>query len=261
MTTKYDTIIANLAAVLPELSSGSNAAVFKKAAEAFAMSLDTTSAELLNTEKIILDIINTQRYGKSGYYTGKAKEFQYGDSLSIDANFDYYYATIDISKQIVTQAAFEDTIVRGNVVLVLKVAKTNSGTGELEKLATAEKSAFDSYFSNFEIPGLPVTKISLDPNIFGFTAVCSYESGYDYTNLKAAVELALTTFRTTYAFNGTLYVNDIEGYIQNNVPGVRNFAISSPEIDSVGFSGSIKLTAGYFNYIASIETYITYAII
>lgn len=259
MATRYDTIIANLTAACPELLNGSNAAIFKKAAEAIAISLDNTSDELTNTQDIIDAIISQQRYGRSGYYTEKAKAFQYGDSLTEDPDtLDPIYATIDTSKQIVTQASFKEAINQGSQDLILKVAQTNSATGELEKLPTAEKAAFDSYFVNFEIPGLAVTKISLDPNIFGFNAICTYLSGYDYTNLKAAVETALTTFRTTYEFNGILYVNDLESYIQNNVAGVRNFSLSNTEIDSVAFSGSKTLTAGYFNYIAGIESNITY---
>jgi hypothetical protein len=251
----YDTIIANIIAAVPELTSSSNVAIYKKIAQAVAISLDNTKTELDNTISVIDNIIGSLRYGRNGYYVQRALGFQYGDSLTLDpVTLEPVYATIDTTKQIVKQAAFKAANSGGTQVLTLKVAKLDSTTGLLVKLATAEKSAFDTYFLNFEIPGLPMTKVSFDANVFNFNIAIVYYSSYDITLLMANVAAAIATFRDTYLFDGTLYTNDLETYLKNNVPGIRNVSLTTTTIDSVTFSGNTELLAGYFNYDSSIAT-------
>src|SRR5690349_17075292 len=132
-----DQITANLIAL--GFNNPSQAAIYNKIAEAFGLLIDSTLTELSNSENAIFNIINQQRYGKSGYYTGKALAFQYGDNLIIDpVTLDYIYAVIDSTKQIVKQAAFEDI----SSQLFLKIATLNALTGLLEPLTTAQYNAF-----------------------------------------------------------------------------------------------------------------------
>lgn len=255
----FDDILVNIENALPELDNTSQMALFYKIAQAVAVSIDNTKTEMDGTKNAIDEIIGSQRYGRSGYYTEKAKAFQYGDSLVIDPEtLDYIYAVLDSDLQIIKQAAFEAVISGGAQLLTLKVAKLDPDTNTLVALSGAEKTAFDSYFLNFEIPGLPVTKVSLNANVFSFTAQVTYYATYDYNTIVTSVEAALFAFRDDFSFDGTLYVNDLETYIKNNVPGVRNVSLSNTLIDAVAFSGSIKLTAGYFDYIANIENNLTY---
>ena len=256
----FETILANIAGGVPELTNPSQLSLFYKIARAVAISIDVTDAEIENTKAIIDNIIGTQRYGRSGYYTSNALAFQYGDNLIVDPyTLDLVYATIDPDKQIIKQAAFDVAISGGAQILTLKVAKLDPDTNTLVKLTPTEKTAFDGYFLSYEIPGLPVTKVSNDANIFGFNALVSYYSTYDYNTIVTSVIAALYAFRDDYTFDGVLYVNDLEIYIKNNVPGVRNVSLSNTEIDSVAFAGSQKLSSGYFNYIANIENNISYA--
>lgn len=255
----YDDIIINIQNALPELDSVSQMAIFNKIAQAVGISIDNTKTEIDGTKSAIDDIIGQQRYGRSGYYTGKAKVFQYGDNLVVDSDtLDYTYAVIDTDKQIIKQAAFEVAISGGAQILTLKVAKLDPDTNKLIALSSTEKTAFDSYFVNFEIPGLPVIKVSLAANIFSFLATITYYATYDIVALKASIEAALYAFRDDFEFDGTLYVNDLETYLKNNVPGIRNVSLSSTQIDSVSFSGYQKLTAGYFDYISSIIDNLSY---
>src|ERR1044072_8096448 len=144
-----DQIKSNLIAM--GFNNPSQAAIFNKIAEAFGLVVDATLTEISNSESEIFNIINTQRYGKSGYYTGKALAFQLGDNLIPDPiTFDYVYATIDTTKQIVKQAAFEDI----SSQLFLKIAKLNTTPGLLEPLTVSEYNAFFTYFTVFTIPGL-----------------------------------------------------------------------------------------------------------
>lgn len=248
-----DQISANL--ILLGFDNPSNAAIYNKIAEAFGLIIDSTLTELNNSETEIFNIINTQRYGKSGYYTGKALAFQYGDNLIIDpVTFDYIYATIDTTKQIVKQAAFEDI----SSQLFLKIATLNTLTGLLEPLQVAQYNAFVNYFTVFEIPGLPVTFINIPGNIFYFNAIATFYATYDLPTLKINLLNALNTFRSSFTFNGTFYDGDLEQYIKTNVPGVRDFFINNTLIDGAPFSGSISLPAGYFNYVNNIQNNISY---
>lgn len=249
-----DTIKANLEAM--GFNNPSQAAIYNKIAEAFGLVVDSTLTEINNSETAIFNIINTQRYGKSGYYTGKALAFQLGDNLIIDPSTqDYVYAVIDPTKQIVSQAAFVD--ISGQ--LFLKIAKLNTTTGLLEPLSPAELSAFINYYTVFEIPGLPVTIINTPGNVLFFNATATYFATYDLTSLQTNLLTSLNTFRSSFTFNGTFFDGDLEQYIKTNVPGIRDFFINNTTIDGVSFTGSIKLPSGYFNYENNIQNQIIYS--
>lgn len=250
----FDTILANLVAM--GFDNPSDAAIYKKIAEAFGVVIDSTITEINNSETNIFNIINTQRYGKSGYYTGKALAFQYGDDLITDpVTLDYIYAVIDTTKQIVKQAAFEDI----SSQLFLKIATIDAISGLLIPLTTAQYNAFVNYFTVFEVPGLPVTFINLPANILYFNAICTYYATYDLPTLQTNFATALNTFRNSFTFNGVFYDGDLEQYIKNNVPGIRDFFINNTLIDSAPFNGSISLPSGYFNYVNNITSLITYS--
>ena len=242
MATTQQQINSNLIAL--GFSNPSQAGIFNKIAEGLGIIVDNTLTEFANTQNTIVATITNKNYGKAGYYTAYALAFQYGDSLAIDSNGNYYYPTIDTTVQIIKQAAF--TASSGGD-LFLKVATTDT-TGNTIALSLAQYTAFVSYMKNFEIAGLPVNYISVPPNSLYFVANCTYYSSFDFTTLQNNVNTYLTLFMNSFTFNGTFYVTDLADYIKTNVPGVRDFYIGQTQIDSVPFTGNTILTAGYFNY-------------
>lgn len=244
----YSTIISYLKSSMPELNSQSVAGIINKEAEAIGQVIDNTLAELDNTKSIITQTITDKNDGHAGSYIANALMYQEGDSLSIDSNGNYYYLVIDTTKQIIKQAAFNEIIAGVSATLVLKVAYLDPSTGLLAKLPTAKKTAFDSYFSLFEKPGLPVTKISNDPNILAFNALITYDPTYDFTTIQTNIAAALITFRDTFTFNGIYRNYFLENYLVINVPGVVAVYLSGTTIDAVPFSGDAILSAGYFNF-------------
>lgn len=255
MSTTKSIIQANLLAL--GLDNPSAAATINKIAEGLGTIVDNTLQEFSNTEASILNVISTQRYGKSAYYTAAALAFQYGDNLTEDANGNPVYPNIDTSKQIIAQAAFENIASGNSSQLFLKVATLDT-SGNTVALSIPQFAAFSSYFQNFEIPGLPVTIISNAANVLSFSAVCTYFSTYDLETLKTNLSNALTAFRKSFAFDGVFYNGDLNDYIKANVPGVKDFFIDNTLIDGVAFSGSTTLGSGYFNYVANILTQINY---
>lgn len=257
MTTTEQQISAALIAL--GFNNPSNVAIFEKIAQAIGVPIDNTITEINNSQGAILNIITTQRYGKSGYYTAAALAFQYGDNLIVNpVTFQNFYAVIDPTKQIINQAAFEEIVTEENSQLFLKVATLNTLTGLLVPLSTAQYAAFINYFVNFEIPGLPVSIISSPANILSFSAAATYYATYDLPTLQAAVLASLTSFRNSFEFNGEFFAGDLQDYIKQNVPGVRDFFIANTLIDGVAFSGSTILNSGYFDYITNIINNITY---
>ena len=242
MATTQSIINSNLIAL--GFTNPSQTGIFEKVSEALGNVIDTTLTEFTNTEATIVSTITAKNYGKAGYYTGYALAFQYGDSLSIDSNGNYYYPTIDTTKQIIKQAAFSST---SNGDLFLKVASADI-TGTTIPLTLSQYNAFIAYMKNFEIAGLPVNYISANANVLYFVANCTYYSSFDLPTLTANINTYLTLFMYSFAFNGTFFTGDLESYIQANVAGVRNFYLSQTQIDGVSFTGSVNLSAGYFNY-------------
>lgn len=257
MSTTEDQILSNLQAL--GFDNPSDVALFKKVAEAAAGPIDTTLQEFANSENRILNTITIQRYGKSGYYQAVALAFQFGDDLVEDpVTHDPVYAVIDTSKQIVAQAAFEEIKDGNNSQLFLKVAALDTVTGNLVQLDPGQFAAFEAYFNNFEVPGLPVTLINAVANILSFSSNASYSPTYDLSGIQSNVSNALVKFKQTFEFNGLLFVGDLQDYIKANVPGIRDFFVFNTSIDNVAFNGSISLTSGYFNFIATILDNITY---
>ena len=253
-----DTINANLKAL--GFNNIGTASIFQKTAQTVGITVDNTLNEISNSESIITNIINTQRYGKSGYYTGKALAFQYGDNLIVDPDtLDDVYAVTDPTKQIINQAAFEEIVSGNSSQLFLKIATIDQLTGDLIPLSTAQYNAFVNYFVNFEIPGLPVSIISTTGNILNFNGQVTYFATYDFPTLQTNFTNAITTFRQSFTFNGEFFDGDLAAYLKANVPGIRDFYMYNSTIDGSPFNGSIKLPSGYFNYISTILSNITYA--
>jgi hypothetical protein len=246
-------ILTNITNAIPELSNSSVTSIFRRIAEALSINIDDTIAEIANSEAVINANIAANNYGKAGYYTAAALQYEDGVNMVIDPDTqNWVYSPVDTSKQTITQAAFDEES------LTLKVAYTDPGTGLLAKLPSAVLTRFKDYFNTsgqggFAIPGIPINIISLDPNIFNAsTFTVTYYGSYSLVNIQSAVTDALSAFRDSFEYNGILYVNDLIDYLKNNVAGIRDVAIISPTIDSVGFTGHTKLQAGYFNYDAGL---------
>lgn len=232
-------------------------AIDEQIAIAVGQVLDNVIAEINNSESIITNLlISQQGYGKALYYTGIALAFQYGDNLEINEAINpvtgapylnLIYPTIDTTKQIISQAAFQQS------GFFLKVATTGI-SGGLAPLTAPQLTAFQAYMLNFEILDLPLNIISVPGNILFFTSTATYLSSFDLPTLQSNVLNALTTFQNTFALNGEFYVTDLEQYMQTNVPGMRSFFIDGTTLDAVPFSDFVALGSGYFNYDPAVLT-------
>lgn len=242
-------------------------AIDEEIAIAVGLVMDIVLAEIANSESIITNLlISQQGYGKSAYYTGVALKFQYGDDLIINTEINpvtgepylnFTYSVIDTTKQIISQAAFQTSLAGGSELLFLKVATLGISSG-LAPLSDAQLTAFKSYMLNFEILSLPLNIISIAGNVLQFNSIATYLSSFDLLTLQTNLAAALITFQTTFPYNGEFYDGDLTGYIQANVPGMRNFFINNTLLDGVSFTDFTSLSSGYFNYSADIISRISF---
>lgn len=252
-----DQITSNLAAL--GFDDPATLALWTKVGQALGIPIDNTLTEFTNNQNALTAIVSNKNFGKDQYYTGAAKAFQLGDNLIVDPTTGKnVYAVIDPSKQIVTQAAFEELENGNDVQLFLKIAKLDPVSALLVPLNGVEFPEFSAYFATFEIPGLPVSLINTAANILSFQAIATYYKTYNLTTLQTTLAAQLNVFRDTFAFDGEFFNGDLEDFIKQNVPGMRNFFISGTTLDGTGFSGSTLLGSGYFNYIATILAQIQY---
>lgn len=255
MSSSKDTILNNWAVLGLTWDNPSQAAMAQLLAQGIGDFMDVVRTEMVNTKNSITSVIVNQRFGDAAYYTTAARAFQLGDDLvPLPPFFNPGYITIDASKQIIKQAAFQNN--QGD--LSLKIATADLLTGLLQQVPANQLSDFKSYFVNFQIPGLPVTVISLPANIFSFSSICTYNSGYNLSTLQTNIKASMLAFAGTFPFNGVLYADQLSDYVKANVPGIVDFYITNTTIDGGAFVGTTLLTAGYFNYIANITDLITY---
>lgn len=262
-----DQITANLIAL--GFTNSSATAIYNKFAEAAGLTVDNTLTEIANSENIITQLlIAKDGYLKSDYYTAAALAFQYGDDLTVNMDINpvtgkpyltNIYAVIDPTKQIINQAAFEEIVNEGALSqLFLKVATKDPISGLLVGLSPLQLTAFSNYFLTFEAPGLPVSIISTDGNVFNFFAVATYFAAYDLPTLQTDIANALTAFQDSFQFDGELFIGQLQDYVKNAVPGLKDFYIYNTTVDGAPFGGFVSLNSGYFNYQTGITDNITY---
>ena len=239
-------ILTNISNAIPTLANKSASAIWYKIATALSINIDNTILEIQNTQNIIDQNIQTNNYGKSGYYNSAALQYEYGQSLSIDpVTLNWIYNPVDTSKQTISQAAFDES------TLTLKVAYPDPTTGALSPLPTSSPDIlgdFKSYMALFEIPGIPINIISLTGDVFNANFQITYYKQYNLANIQASVIAALNSFQNSFTYNGTIYLGDLSDYIKQNVPGIRDVEITSSSINNIAFVGSTKLQSGYFTY-------------
>lgn len=233
--------------------------LFNKVGQALGIPIDNTMTEFTNNKNSLISIISDKNFGRDQYYTSAAKAFQLGDDLIIDPTTGKnVYAVIDASKQIVTQAAFEELVNGNDVQLFLKIAKKDFVSGLLVPLDGTEFPEFAAYYATFEVPGLPISIINKTANILSFNAIATFFKTYNLSTLQANLAAAMNLFRDTFEFDGEFFNGDLQDYLKQNIPGMRDFFITNTTLDGTAFAGSTLLGSGYFNYLSTILAQITY---
>lgn len=188
----------------------------------------------------------TKQFGALYWYVAMAKEFQEGDSLTVD-NGIVKYDPVNETHRIVTQASARETT---DGILVLKVAKTVAG--ELEALSSTELGDFRNYVAARRSPGVRMSIASIAPDIVKYAIYARFDPLYDHDEVENGLETALLYFRDNFRFDAVLYVSELVAAL-SDVPGVISIDLSlclwnTETLAFDAISVSKELPAGYFNW-------------
>lgn len=197
--------------------------------------------------------LKTKQPGSVYWYPIMIKEFQYGDSLTVD-NGTPKYAVIDPTKQIVTQVSVRES---DDGKLLVKVAKDDAGNKV--PLDNAELTALRNYAASRKSPGVKANVVSRAADSLKYTIIGKFDRNYAQATIEAAIDAVLETFRDNFAFDAILYKSQLVEDLMA-IPGMKSVQV---QIDiTYGIGGSAlniteeaELPAGYFNYdVTSVKT-------
>ncbi len=185
-------------------------------------------------ESEIANILSAGRYGTFPYYVETSLAFQLGDAQEF-INDEFVYPEINDAKRIVKYA---DASGKGKLVNI-KIAKDLAGLPV--KLTDVEKSAFESYFSNHEVPGITYSITSTDPDLMKLELDIIYNpqlltsSGILISdNTTKPVEIALQSYLNQIKFNSKFETVDLIDYLQSAAGVVRPYIVSAEAKPSGG---------------------------
>ncbi|MFN4249258.1 MAG: hypothetical protein ACK4EY_16140 [Flavipsychrobacter sp.] len=222
---------------------------------AIAMRLETI-IELLKAD-IDYALANKQA-GSFYWYPIAVKEFQYGDSLTVEDGI-VKYATIDATKQIVKVVSAQK-LTSGTIAF--KVAK-DDGTGNLVQLTTPELAALDDYIGSRVADAHMVVSIPAD--VVKYTIEGRYNPLYNKTDVQNGILAALQANKLNFGFDTKFY----KAQVFEDVMGVAGMVSLKLRIDMTLNSGTqivsdlteyTDLPAGYFNWDAASTITLTPAV-
>lgn len=232
---------------LSSLTSTSKAAVWRNWVFVAANAQQNLEVIQDRFEAQVNEIIANNFIGTAEWYAQRAKEFQLGYDLTLNAQgIKYGYSVTDVESQIIKAVSVtEDT----GSTLYIKVAKEVDT--DLSALSPQEKTQFTKYITKIKLAGTKINVVSLaaDQLIMSGCTIY-YDSIYSEAVIKEAVETALREYTRSIPFDGKVKLNDVIDTIQK-VTGVNDVEVEHLAIKS-GFSiipveRIIELPAGYIN--------------
>ena len=162
-------------------------------------------------------MVETERYGHSGWYVKVAKAFQYQDGDGTDYELDTEsgtYSVIDEDARIVKHASCES---RGFGVR-LKVAKESDGA--LSPLSSDEKTAFESYINRQKPAGVPVQVVSRNADKLKLDMIVYYDPlVFTSQTVAQRVRDEISSYLGSIDFNGEFVSMKMVDHLQS-VPGI-----------------------------------------
>lgn len=154
-----------------------------------------------------------------------AKEFQYGDSLVFDSatgkfSYEDTISADAAAKRIITQASVLDA----NRVVTYKVAKSDP----LEKLVSAELTAFTTYIDETKVAGTKTVIVSDDADFLKLAFTIEYNplvlksDGSLISDGTFPIQEAITGYIEGLPFNSVFRVQELTDAIQANATGAVN---------------------------------------
>jgi hypothetical protein len=187
----------------------------------------------------------SKQHGGLYWYGEIAKEWQSGDSLTVDYGI-VKYNPVNASHRVIAQVSVKEV---NDDVLVMKVAKKVGSN--LVALGSTELTNFKSYIKARKLPGTKINVYSLAAHNVFIDGPIYYDALYDPSLVEANILAALESFKTGFSFDGVLYRSGIIDAIMN-AQGVVGTGDVSIEVNLTGayvqLATYFELPSGYFNY-------------
>ena len=214
-------------------------------------------------------LLTQKRIGSTTWYVEIAKQFQFGDPLTV-AGGRIEYEKIDATKQVVKQASCVEDPASGR--LLMKVATLIGVPSDpiLGELSAEQLTAFKAYLNEVKFAGVRIEVVSERGGQFRLTAQVEYDRQALAANgasladpTKFPVEEAIYKYLKTIPFDAVLSWTALTDYMQR-VAGVRDFVIKTSAINIystntwIEFEREIVMPAGwlFFAPTASTLTYL-----
>jgi len=211
---------------LAVINTSSKTSIYRLWAFITAVAIFTveTLFDLLPAE--IQGILSTQKIGRLLWYQAIAKAFQYGDSLQVNENGTVSYATIDATKQVISQCAVTENADGVSIKIATEI------NGELSPLPTDQQNAFQVYMQKAKIAGIHLFIINQAANklkIIGtvyFNPLLINPDGTLIADGSRPVDAAVIVFLKNMPFGGVLRRNSLISAILA-AEGVTDFQLTS----------------------------------
>jgi hypothetical protein len=175
-------------------------------------------------------LIVSQQIGTLPWYVEMLKEFQYGDTITVEDN-NVKYANVDNTKKIIAQASASEVLVNNKSELLLKAVKSDSN-GHLVPLEANELDSIYEYVAKIKFAGVTTNLISASADVIKLNMTVELNllmvnaDGSAIGNLTSfPIKNAIETYFKNLPFDGTLYWNKLIDYLQA-MPEVKDAIIS-----------------------------------
>ena len=197
--------------------------------------------------------------GNAAWIQARILEFQFGDQIEVDDNFNTFYPVPDVSKQIITRTSVFVDPVTSNIQI--KVAKESAPP---VPLTGVELDALEDYYfgtgdtQGVGFAGVSTTFLSQDPDRIFVEGQIVYLGQFDpavvKTNVIAAIEAFIASFQDQN-FDGTIKMQKLTEAILA-VDGVSRFDYAAADPIrvrpfNVVFAGATSIpTDSFYNTVA-----------
>ena len=175
-------------------------------------------------------LIVSQQIGTLPWYVDMLKDFQYGDTITVEDN-NVKYANVDLTKKIIAQASASEVLVSNKSELLLKAVKADTN-GILGPLDANELDSLYEYINKIKFAGVTTNLISESADVIKLNMTVELNllmvnaDGSAIGNLTSfPVKEAIENYFRNLPFDGTLYWNKLIDHLQA-MPEVKDAIIS-----------------------------------
>lgn len=164
----------------------------------------------------ISETINKRINGTPDYYARALLQYQKGDELTVrEDGLAFGYASVDESKQIITQVSYEESTDDVNLdsKLVLKVATGDKGN--LSAIPADELVQIRTYLNRIKFAGTRIEVTSLPGDVLVPRLSVYWDGAISEAEVYDNIEASLNEYMMNIDFNAGIYVSKVIAAIRS----------------------------------------------